>query len=183
MGLRLGGFVDNQAARSQSVEEFESCPVQPRFHCSNRVCDHLGNLLVRAPLLVIENEDGSVVGPEVVDSGANLTRQLDRVVCRAVVGRFMEVVGELGASRPSAGPGPASVYRNPEDPGAEGSNRVPPVETAKNAQKNLLNNVFGIMAMAEETHAKPKHVLLESLDQFPRGNWIACEATADDRGV
>jgi hypothetical protein len=99
--------------------------VKPRLHGPDRPVDDLRDLLVALAPFVEQNEDLAIISAERIYRGADLGPQFNRIIGRALIGGFVQVVRELWPLCTSNHPGSATIHRNPKYPRAKKAFRVP----------------------------------------------------------
>jgi len=179
-----GDFIGGEKAASlQSFQKQEAGTMKPGLHSPHRPTDSLGNLLVILPVFVKQHEHFAVFHSQIIDSGPNLGSQLNGIIRRAVVGRFVEVIREFGASRTATDPCPAAVHGDTQHPRPQRAFAIPPRQTAEHAEEDFLCHVLGVVTVGKQSLADGEDVRLETLDQLPASSRVVGQATADERGV
>jgi hypothetical protein len=127
-----------------------ACASEPGFDGADRSLDRLCDFFVGKMLLMEQDEDDPVFGPESGDRAFQLSGE---VIGVSYGGSGIDAV-ECGvdvcdgrASRPPGQHGAATVGGNPQEPWSDWTARVETTDRAQRSDECLLHNVFGILTL------------------------------------
>lgn len=139
--------------------------MQPGLHSPDWLPHDAGDVLVRRRLLVKQEEYTHVFRSQLPNRRFDLPTKLIGLLDNRSLRLVSGVSAESRPLRPAREPGPTAIDGNTHDPGLECPVRVPALETAKDAEKDFLGNVFGIVLVLQDPEAQTKDVALKARHQ------------------
>src|SRR5207245_5723075 len=100
--------------------------------------------------LVEQQEDAAVFRAELAKSILDFAEEFGGIVHRRSRYDVLQVIDGLRPPRPLRHPGAATVKRDTHDPRPQRPAGIPAPQAAKDAQKNFLRYVFGVVAVGQE---------------------------------
>jgi len=163
------------AALAQALHDFNPCSVEPGLYGPNRPTNGLGDLFIRQPALVKQEEDLAVFRSQLFNGQADLAEQFVGIAGTAVGDGLVEVTDRLRTPPSPGQASPAAVDGNSHYPRPQGPVSVPAFQAAKYTKEHILGNVFGLVSVAQQANAQAVHVSLEAFHQCPQSLGVALQ--------
>lgn len=173
-------FILHETATPQVFQNIRSGAVQPCFHGSDRPVDSFGDLVIRLPLFVEENEDLAVILTEALQCYADTGCKFTAVIRRLRSSRLYQIINRFRPPASLSQRGSAAIHRDSKHPWLQGPFRIPTPQASEDSRKDFLCDILGVLCVPQKAVTKTKDVILETFDEFPHRGRIAIAAASNE---
>jgi len=162
--------------------EFLSRPEKPGFDGSFGASHDLSDFFATELPDVEQREASPIFLPEFVDTSLDFLRPPFLIGGGTQV---LPVFGEFEVFFASGSIGQgcsAAIDGDRKEPGMERPCGIPLMETAKGPEEDILNDVFGVLSVAQHTETESEKRVLEKLHELAESGTVSSQATLNQFG-